>query len=293
MAQPSLSEQVRRLEAELGVRLFQRGGRGLVPTEAGRHAARARRARARRRRGRARARSPRSASCAGGTATFGTWGAARFYPGDADRRGLPPELPEGARAAARPELRRRRRGGARRRARGRDGRAARSTTAGSTSARSCSDELVYASADPARPAGADDDPRDRRRAADPGRRLLRDGGPDAPPARGARAGRGGHDRAGDRRRGRRDGDRAGRAGLGDTIVARGIIHSHGRRCPSGSAGSRSPSRCTTRSPSSSAATRASRPRRREFLAVAEARLRALAEELEEKPPRFRLPEGAT
>ncbi len=36
MAQPSLSEQVRRLEAELGVRLFQRGGRGLVPTEAGR-----------------------------------------------------------------------------------------------------------------------------------------------------------------------------------------------------------------------------------------------------------------
>jgi DNA-binding transcriptional LysR family regulator len=35
MAQPSLSEQVRRLEAELGVRLFQRVGRGLTPTEAG------------------------------------------------------------------------------------------------------------------------------------------------------------------------------------------------------------------------------------------------------------------
>jgi DNA-binding transcriptional LysR family regulator len=36
MAQPSVSEQVRRLEAELGVALFQRVGRGLVPTEAGR-----------------------------------------------------------------------------------------------------------------------------------------------------------------------------------------------------------------------------------------------------------------
>src|SRR5690606_18376621 len=36
LAQPSVSEQVRRLEAELGVPLFQRIGRGLVPTEAGR-----------------------------------------------------------------------------------------------------------------------------------------------------------------------------------------------------------------------------------------------------------------
>ncbi len=36
LAQPSLSEQVRRLEAELGVALFQRVGRGIVPTEAGR-----------------------------------------------------------------------------------------------------------------------------------------------------------------------------------------------------------------------------------------------------------------
>jgi len=35
MAQPSLSEQVRRLEAELGVDLFVRVGRGLVLTEAG------------------------------------------------------------------------------------------------------------------------------------------------------------------------------------------------------------------------------------------------------------------
>ena len=36
MAQPSLSEQVRRLEAELGVRLFARAGRRLELTEAGR-----------------------------------------------------------------------------------------------------------------------------------------------------------------------------------------------------------------------------------------------------------------
>src|SRR3954468_5085164 len=36
LAQPSLSEQIRRLEAELGSPLFSRGGRGLQMTEAGR-----------------------------------------------------------------------------------------------------------------------------------------------------------------------------------------------------------------------------------------------------------------
>ncbi len=48
LSQPSLSEQIRRLEAELGVALFTRAGRGVVATEAGRafagHAARSLRA---------------------------------------------------------------------------------------------------------------------------------------------------------------------------------------------------------------------------------------------------------
>jgi DNA-binding transcriptional LysR family regulator len=80
LAQPSLSEQVRRLEAELGVRLFQRVGRGLTPTEAGvalrPHAERTLDA----------AEAARESVVAvrelrGGTATFGTWGTARYYPG--------------------------------------------------------------------------------------------------------------------------------------------------------------------------------------------------------------------
>jgi DNA-binding transcriptional LysR family regulator len=80
MAQPSLSEQVRRLESELGVRLFHRVGRGLTPTEAGNalrpHAERTLDA----------AEAARESVVAvrelrGGTATFGTWGTARYYPG--------------------------------------------------------------------------------------------------------------------------------------------------------------------------------------------------------------------
>jgi DNA-binding transcriptional LysR family regulator len=80
MAQPSLSEQVRRLEAELGVALFQRVGRGLVPTEAG-HTLRPHAERTL-----AEAEAARESVVAvrelrGGIATFGTWGTARHYPG--------------------------------------------------------------------------------------------------------------------------------------------------------------------------------------------------------------------
>src|SRR4051812_45329217 len=78
LAQPSLSEQVRRLEAELGSPLFARGGRGLQLTEAGRrlrpHAERvlaeAEEARA----------SVREISdLAGGTVSFGTFGNAPYH----------------------------------------------------------------------------------------------------------------------------------------------------------------------------------------------------------------------
>jgi DNA-binding transcriptional LysR family regulator len=78
MAQPSLSEQIRRLEAELGVPLFARAGRGLVLTEAGRllrpHAQRTLAA------------ADEAASSvrevrdlAGGIVAFGTFGSAHHY----------------------------------------------------------------------------------------------------------------------------------------------------------------------------------------------------------------------
>ena len=78
MAQPSLSEQIRRLEAELGVPLFMRIGRGLRLTEAGRlflpHAERT-------------VEAAREASesvqevreMTGGTVAFGTFGSAHHY----------------------------------------------------------------------------------------------------------------------------------------------------------------------------------------------------------------------
>jgi DNA-binding transcriptional LysR family regulator len=80
LAQPSVSEQVRSLEAELGVQLFARVGRGLVPTEAGRelrpHAERVLHAVEAARESVVAVRELR-----GGTAAFGIWGHARFYPG--------------------------------------------------------------------------------------------------------------------------------------------------------------------------------------------------------------------
>jgi DNA-binding transcriptional LysR family regulator len=75
LAQPSLSEQIRRLEAELGVALFARAGRRLVLTEAGRtlrpHAERTLRE------AEEAADSVRDVrELAGGTASFGTFGSA-------------------------------------------------------------------------------------------------------------------------------------------------------------------------------------------------------------------------
>src|SRR3954453_22704108 len=80
MAQPSLSEQVRRLEGELGVALFARAGRGLTPTDAGetlRPHAEATLAAAEA----ARESVVGVRELRGGIATFGTWGTARYYPG--------------------------------------------------------------------------------------------------------------------------------------------------------------------------------------------------------------------
>jgi DNA-binding transcriptional LysR family regulator len=80
LAQPSLSEQVRRLEAELGVQLFARVGRGLAATEAGEtlrpHAERTLAAAEAARESVVDVRELR-----GGIATFGTWGTARYHSG--------------------------------------------------------------------------------------------------------------------------------------------------------------------------------------------------------------------
>jgi DNA-binding transcriptional LysR family regulator len=78
MAQPSLSEQIRRLEAELGVPLFMRVGRGLELTEAGRllrpHAERTL---AEAQEALESVREVRDLT--GGTVAFGTFGSAHHY----------------------------------------------------------------------------------------------------------------------------------------------------------------------------------------------------------------------
>lgn len=290
MAQPSLSEQVRRLEAELGVSLFQRGGRGLVVTEAGRslreHAQRvlddvesAREAVA------------ESRELRGGTATFGTWGAARFYPGTqivADFRRKFPKVrlrllglnsADVAEAVREGELE--------------VGMVALPIDDHGLDVQPIMrDELVYASADPAMLTApktildvaaaplvmfdasyAAEDPTRRQLAA-----LAQAAGVALEPQIDVE-----------------DVEMAielAARGLGDTLVSRGIIHSMGRRMPKrlGWVPFAEPVYDTF----AFIQRRDARisPASREFLALAEARLRALAAELEEKPPRSRLPEVA-
>jgi DNA-binding transcriptional LysR family regulator len=78
LAQPSLSEQIRRLEAELGVALFTRAGRRLVLTEAGRmlrpHAERTLAAAEE-----ALESVKEVRTLTGGTVSFGTFGSAHHY----------------------------------------------------------------------------------------------------------------------------------------------------------------------------------------------------------------------
>lgn len=80
LAQPSLSEQIRRLEAELGVALFTRVGRGTMPTSAALelrpHAEEALAAVAQ-----GREAVVQQRELLGGIATFGTYGTARHYLG--------------------------------------------------------------------------------------------------------------------------------------------------------------------------------------------------------------------
>src|SRR4051794_5315683 len=78
MAQPSLSEQIRRLEAELGVPLFARTGRRLELTEAGRLLLpQAERTLEAARDARESVREVRDVT--GGTVAFGTFGSAHHY----------------------------------------------------------------------------------------------------------------------------------------------------------------------------------------------------------------------
>jgi DNA-binding transcriptional LysR family regulator len=78
LAQPSLSEQIRRLEAELGSPLFARGGRGLELTEAGRRL-RPHAERVLAEADAARASVREVSELTGGTVTFGTFGNAPYH----------------------------------------------------------------------------------------------------------------------------------------------------------------------------------------------------------------------
>lgn len=78
MAQPSLSEQVRALESEFGVALFERVGRGVVPTAAA-HALRPHAEEALAAAEAARASVVEVRELRGGTAAFGLWSHSHYY----------------------------------------------------------------------------------------------------------------------------------------------------------------------------------------------------------------------
>ena len=198
MAQPSLSEQIRRLEAELGVALFARAGRRLALTEAGRML---------------RPHAERTLAAAEEAADVGQ-GGPHAHRRDGELRhvrqraplparragaGLPPAPSRRARARRRPELGR----GGRRRARGQPrGRARRAARRRPRARGPPVDPRggPLRQREPAAHGGAEDDRGDRGRAADPLRRALGRRRPDAPPARRARAARRRADRARDRGR---------------------------------------------------------------------------------------------
>ena len=193
MAQPSLSEQIRRLEAELGVSLFARAGRRLELTEAGRLL----RPQAERTLDAAReaAESVREVrDVTGGTVAFGTFGSAHHYL----LGGLVQEF-----RARHPSVRVRVVGqnSAEVADAVRDGHLEAGLVALPVDDRGLDvrpamrEEQLYVSRRAARDARADDDRAPGRRPADPLRRPLGRRRPDAPPAARARAARGREARA--------------------------------------------------------------------------------------------------
>ena len=287
LSQPSVSEQVRKLEAELGVELFRRVGRGLMPTDA------ARELRPRAETALQAAEDARESVIAvrqlrGGTAAFGTWGTARYYPGTdivADFRRQYPEVRVRMIGLNSAEVAEEVREG-----RLEAGMVALPIDDSALDVRPIMrDELVYASTEPARVRRAMTIERLARSPLilpdasygtdDPTRRQLAELA----------------QRAGVSIVPQIEVEDAEEAlelawrGLGDTIVARGMLLALGRRVP------RSLGWVPFAEPLYDAFAFISRtggrlsPATREFLRFADARLAALAETLATRPPRRRLP----